>query len=1157
MRECIKSSRRNGRLWFLVAALAVTIFSTPRAALAFGAEDFINGPFHHEGITERAATTRGFSGTYNADTTSDAANTAALDTLGWHADYIDSYLYSPLWWAKGLPSLHRLKISMATSDELSRLHFDDLTSGDRVHYTWRRYASGTMAGLLWAMKKDDVAAAQCLVGVSLHAMQDFYSHSNWIDDAARQDLTYFEVPRAQRPGLALYTGNYELPEQLGAKHHGKMVPACAALNAPGVNTVMSAVCAGISPLSNTGLCETFDACQKGVTVQHSVGGVTLPPNVLYLAPPGIALDNKWSADIGVQQRGLTGLSGEKALEKAMGLAQRQSEQWLDTLEQEMKRCGPQAAAFWQRVKTQPASAAERHRQFENYAQFPYQFLSAGPYPSAPVAHEEYFLRVRLKTATENGAGTDADIRFSAGGTTEHQRVLLDYLPGANPAIAYNDFEAGDDGVYVIGPFSALPNGFSLRNDAPDGGDVLKALGQSVLNALGKVPDAFLGIAKAVIGTEADHVGTTKKTWMPSDLGQVPTAAQAPAKTTTIQSPFGAITITTPAGQAFTLDVDGGDEGRFKVLGYIVKTGESQLEGPQGWRDFEVRLHTLECVRESKWDRGSNSDEPFLTAVLTPLPGANQKFRTEPFEDMDAGETQSINHVFQSVRVPKEFGMLNLPLAVYEHDDENTAKRDQLRDKFAGEIETATVDARDGFVSALGASLAADWKLEHIEVTAWSRNGQIKVGKVLDAPINRWIKGGHSESFMLNFTDFKSYITTTDDLLPEIATAPIQKADDKKLPAQIPPTENPTTIAPVQKPIIPPGTSKPPAARPPVNKTPANRPLRTPPSGEAATPPIAPVAPNVTPIVPDAGPRRAASGMSLDKSIYVPGEPIELSFEVRANLEDAWIGVLPVAIERGVELNAAHALETQHLEGRTRGKFKFTAPTMLGAYEFRLNDAAREIGALRFEVWPVTTQRTPTLKLPKKLFALGEPITLSFTAFDFYGAAWVGLLPAEIEQRDEALNAAHAIETQHLEGRTRGEFKFTAPTKAGNYDFRMNDSHGNQIATLAFTVAPTTPDATPTLRLPKQAFKRGETIEVSFTAFAFTAPEAWVGLLPANIEQGREALNSMHALETQHLEGKTQGRLKFKAPNAAGTYDFRLNDSHGNQIAVTPPFTIAD
>jgi hypothetical protein len=200
---------------FLFPLVAVT--ATP----LFGGEDPVLGnPWHHEVVTRQAAKQVGFA-------------VPAADELAWHADYVDSYLYNPLWWAPG--GVPRLKASLASGPMLATLHFDDLFSPDQVHTMWRRYTSGTLAGLVWAWHRDDVAAARNIVGASLHALEDFYSHSNWLDDPARRTVTYLKMPEADRRAVPLFTGSYEKAQHRGMLPHGKPGPACAALKRiPGV-----------------------------------------------------------------------------------------------------------------------------------------------------------------------------------------------------------------------------------------------------------------------------------------------------------------------------------------------------------------------------------------------------------------------------------------------------------------------------------------------------------------------------------------------------------------------------------------------------------------------------------------------------------------------------------------------------------------------------------------------------------------------------------------------------------------------------------------------------------------------------------------------------------------------------------------------------------
>jgi hypothetical protein len=770
--------RRNLRAAALFITIAATVLHSPHVR-AFGGEDPVLGnPWHHEAISRDAAKAAGF--TFNPRIDSEPAPIPGLATafkpdprrtgdraaeaIAWHADYVDSYLYNPLWWAPG--GIGRFKVALATAPELEKVHFDDLFDANKVRYMWRRYVSGTMAGLKWARDHDDVAAAQNIVGVSLHALQDFYSHSNWIDDPSRRPVTFFSTPLNSRISLPLYTGAYEQEAHQGIKHHGKYLFEATIMNQPGVRQILSVVCGPGSPLGNSDMCKAYDAATSGTAVRFEVRGAKIPDNVIYQAPTGIALDNLWLAEIGVRERGLTGLTGAQAFAIARGLAVETSKQWLLTLEANMKKDGEASAKFWNRVKTEGTDQPIREKQFEDYSKFPYTFLSAGKYPPEELSAEEYFLRVRLRTARDSGAGTDADIDLRPNGVDSSPPTLLDYMPRANPIIAYNDFEQGDDISYVAGPFPQLPRTIDLFNDSGTTGEVLKQLGKTLLSAV-LLPFKTIGsIFTTILGSDADWIGVTHKTWTPEELAAVPTAAEAPGKV--VKIPLTTKTVTLPAGQEFTLPVDGGERGYYKTKGYIVKTAESAPGDPQGWREFQVILSTLDCVKESKWDRGSSSDEPFVLALLKALPGTKEAVKTQPFDDVDAGESRSIGHTFQRVRIPKEYGMLNCAVSFNEHDDESAAKRQAMLDEFSGSVDRASEKEERNLVAAVGAAVGEDWKLEHISVYAWSRGGVIRTGTVLDQAANRWIKGRQSASFTLDAGKLETSPVHTDDLLPYIA-----------------------------------------------------------------------------------------------------------------------------------------------------------------------------------------------------------------------------------------------------------------------------------------------------------------------------------------------------------------------------------------------------
>lgn len=798
----------------LVAALLLCV-------TGFSGEDVLEGnPWHHEDISRRALLIAGF-------------QPDAADGIAWHADYIDSYLYNPIWWLAPWEggSIDRFKVSLASYDELARLHFDDLFHASRVRNAWHRYLSGALAGLLWAADRSDFSAAHNILGVSLHAVQDFYSHSNWMTDPARWNRTWFEM-EAERSRLNLWTGSYELPEAAGIQHHGKIAPECTVLRvfSPEVADVG---CAAISPLSNTSTCHQWKACREGRTVGAEVTGLEIPGDVIYLAPAGINLDNTWQAAVGGRARGLLDDAGrwspaargelpspEECREvvwpdsvragrdctrpahflfaAAKRLAIRASGQWLAILDNAMRRAG--AGDFWTELKLADARGT-KEREFESYDRFPYQFLSAGPYPEAGSA-EELFLRVTLETADEATAGTDADIYLHAAGQT----FLLDYLPRMLFLLAYNDFETGDRQAYTVGPFDRLPAEIILANDAADAGDVLLALGRDFAAVFRDLAGALEDMLLSLVSGHADLVDSHHHVWQPEDLARIGTA---------------------PEGFSFPLD--GRAEGNFQVEGTIRRTGEGSDATLGEWVEYEVSVSRLHCIEESDWDRGSDSDEPFLITSLVPLPGAPENISFGPYTGVDDGDVRWLNHSYARVRIPRNTGMLGFAATLFESDDEGSGGRRDLAREHSVQLESSTRREREGFLTALGRSLASDWKLERIQAVAFTRGGRVRVGTVLEQRVDAWIEGGSRRSFRLDPSRLRTYDVTAEDLTtlegvivaggpivapfgPEVQRPRVEIREERELPpdAQLPPGANlPPGVAPPGEP--PPGDVEKPGA----------------------------------------------------------------------------------------------------------------------------------------------------------------------------------------------------------------------------------------------------------------------------------------------------------------------------------------------------------
>jgi len=218
----------------------------------------------------------------------------------------------------------------------------------------------------------------------------------------------------------------------------------------------------------------------------------------------------------------------------------------------------------------------------------------------------------------------------------------------------------------------------------------------------------------------------------------------------------------------------------------------------------------------------------------------------------------------------------------------------------------------------------------------------------------------------------------------------------------------------------------------------------------------------------------AQFIMLNKHVYSPGERIIVNFSSERDFpSDAWIGIIPTSVPHGSEaVNDKYDLSYQYLKNGTRGTYYFTAPQKEGSYDFRYHDSddnGKEIASTLFEVSVNPSQKTTAsssavtnspvsskyLTLPRTNFKPGESISLQFTApSSFASNAWIGIIPSSVTHGSEANNDKYDLTYQYLKKRTSGTLIFKAPTKEGNYDFRMNDNDksGKEVASVSFVVS---------------------------------------------------------------------------------------------------------
>lgn len=805
-------SIRSGLVGLAVAAMATTLAP---GALAFGGEDIRYGrPWHHLDMTLRA-----LAGDEEAEAgvPEDVFDGAGFDrqaamSVAWHADYIDSYLYNPIWWLQGAPGSRRFKASISQFDHLAAMHHDDTFTNEGLADNWKRYTAGLLIGLRWAADRNDVAAGHNLLGIASHAVQDFYSHTNWIDDPQRRQSTWLEKAPSTRTGYSLYSGAYEHPQSQAPHHHGAYSLSCSVIEHVNLKDSLETLCGGYSPMQNTSLCTTYRDCRGATEVSMSGSDINLD-GVVYLQPTGIAVDTTRIAIVGAGERGLVNSAGAflqgkgepnmtlaqcnavvnfgvtcdhdargetctkpantRTCERdvdflfadAKMLATRSTTQYMKLVERSMRfmdprrsctddelrraNCSDKYETYWHQLKTRPSSMSQRTRQFENFAQLPFQFMSAGSYPvrNAATSHAPYvassdgwFLRVRIKTSDDRLSGTDADIKLEVEGPGYRRAELLDYLPTSdaeghvdNRFLVYNDFEQGDNDVYTIGPFPARPTRVTLINESANAGEVAGALWDDFKRGIRNKLTDTRRLLISIIGGNADLVGDAEQYYSHAELKAIIEGGR----------------------QGFSMEVDGGDEGRYrvKVLYEMSTAGLTSDERADGWKVFKFTLAELRCLEESTWDRGSNSDEPFFFFSVAPLngvPGEQVKtYRAGPFSDVDDGERRNLTGAdrVMAVKVPPHGGMA-LAMQLFESDNENSGDRNQLYTTFKTGVDEETRRGNGRFLDSVGRAVAEDWKVVEMEVTPFKRAAVPQMAPSKTFTNIGWIEGKERKSFTL-------------------------------------------------------------------------------------------------------------------------------------------------------------------------------------------------------------------------------------------------------------------------------------------------------------------------------------------------------------------------------------------------------------------------
>jgi outer membrane protein OmpA-like peptidoglycan-associated protein len=187
----------------------------------------------------------------------------------------------------------------------------------------------------------------------------------------------------------------------------------------------------------------------------------------------------------------------------------------------------------------------------------------------------------------------------------------------------------------------------------------------------------------------------------------------------------------------------------------------------------------------------------------------------------------------------------------------------------------------------------------------------------------------------------------------------------------------------------------------------------------------------------------------------------------------------------------------------------------------------------------------TLELDRAVFVPAEVIEVRLKgAGGLVDGAWVGIIPSEVTHGSEAVNDENDVAYEYLDGRADGTLMFTAPSDEGDYDLRLSDGEGREVASVSFKVRAGT-SGKAKLELGATVFNPGDSIQVRFVTPVQYSEGAWVGIIPSEVPHGSEDVNDEHDVAYEYLGGKTSGVLTFAAPDKPGAYDLRMHDTDNN------------
>jgi hypothetical protein len=124
----------------------------------------------------------------------------------------------------------QLDASRFSDEGYDYLHFDALWDTKQVTHNWEQLEKNTLEALKKYTSDKTMPepfrkiAELTVLAASLHAVQDFYSHSNWVNYWTKTGKVplWFEVDPAERNKLDIHTGAYPDGSSKGHANHGDL-----------------------------------------------------------------------------------------------------------------------------------------------------------------------------------------------------------------------------------------------------------------------------------------------------------------------------------------------------------------------------------------------------------------------------------------------------------------------------------------------------------------------------------------------------------------------------------------------------------------------------------------------------------------------------------------------------------------------------------------------------------------------------------------------------------------------------------------------------------------------------------------------------------------------------------------------------------------------